>query len=302
MKKFFEILALLMLSAIFAFNAHANHTANLNNPLFSTRLYFEDSQGNKDTLIIGYSTSATMGIDEEFAELNFGYPFTSTGFGAFIVNQDWEHNQEFFFLKKQIVGIEQNYVANSAIPIIFSYESLPVTISWDQQEFSDASREFSLITDWPPFCWFDVGIGWDIIFARMKDQNQIIIPKVNDSEVLELMKQHDFKYTFDGVQHHFKTLYVAFGNDAIMSVQEPEVGLHTVKLSPNPVMDIMKIEVPDELRVNAMSIHTLCGRLVRNVDPSINTLNCEGLTPGVYVLAVTSDVGISHQKFIKLSQ
>lgn len=298
MKKFFEILALL-LSAIFAFNAHANLTANLNNPLFSTRLYFEDSQGNKDTLIIGYSTSATMGVDEEFAEVIIGSPFTSTGFGAFIVNQDWEHDQEVFFLKKQIVGIEQNYVANSAIPIIFSFESLPVTISWDQQVFSDASREFSLITDWPPFCWFDVGIGWNIVFARMKDQNQITIPKVNDPELLNLMKHHGFSYSSDGVQHHFKTIYVAFGNDAIMAVPKPAAGSPKIVISPNPVEDNMSIMLPEDVRVQSVGIQSLCGRVHQIIEPWNRTVDCSGLAPGVYLLRLQTDAGLQHHKFVK---
>ena len=43
---------------------------------FSTKLYFESYQGEKDTLEIGYDPSATHGIDSDFGEINYGTPIS----------------------------------------------------------------------------------------------------------------------------------------------------------------------------------------------------------------------------------
>ncbi|MCF8417129.1 MAG: hypothetical protein K9G40_12865, partial [Crocinitomicaceae bacterium] len=46
---------------------------------FSFELYFEDALGNKDTLILGYDSNATNGIDPLFGELNMtGQPWDNT--------------------------------------------------------------------------------------------------------------------------------------------------------------------------------------------------------------------------------
>ncbi|MBK9109893.1 MAG: T9SS type A sorting domain-containing protein [Saprospiraceae bacterium] len=46
------------------------------NPLFETRLYFEDQMGNKDTITLGFDTSANEILNPEFGEVNLTHPFS----------------------------------------------------------------------------------------------------------------------------------------------------------------------------------------------------------------------------------
>lgn len=45
-------------------------------PLFETHLYFEDQVGNKDTITIGFDTSANEILNPQFGEVNLTHPFS----------------------------------------------------------------------------------------------------------------------------------------------------------------------------------------------------------------------------------
>lgn len=47
-----------------------------NNPLFETRLYFEDQAGHKDTLSVGFDTSANEFFNPQFGEINLEQTFS----------------------------------------------------------------------------------------------------------------------------------------------------------------------------------------------------------------------------------
>lgn len=270
----------------------------LSQPPFSTQLYLEDYQGNKDTLTVGYNAMATKGVDTFLGEVDFGSPLQGSGFQAYIINQEWDAAPGDYYLKKQLVNIDVDYVSLAAIQIIFPYESLPVTISWDNTLFEDPLRDFSLITDWPSLMWFDVGAGWDIRFAKMKEKNQIVFPKLEDPQSVEKMKQYGFEYESDGNRYPFKTIHMAFGYDVIMGVQPTPQTKQTL-ISPNPVVDVLSLTVPDGSQVHRLNIYNLCGSLVHSVDYPNSAVDCQHLNSGVYVLSIDYGSRTEHMKFIK---
>lgn len=71
------------------------------NPEFKFYLAFEDSAGNKDTIWLGYDSSATLGIDTLFGEENIkGIPFNEP-FEVRISN-DWFLCLMILYLTRQI--------------------------------------------------------------------------------------------------------------------------------------------------------------------------------------------------------
>lgn len=126
---------------------------------FMTKLYFEDSNMHYDTLIVGYDQNATDSIDLSFGENDInGTPFDS----IFEVRATDEYKLAYraipYLVKKQIVKKEceeSKFPFVSAILVKCKY--YPIKISWDKALFDDNCTNYSLITDWNPGGWFDVG-------------------------------------------------------------------------------------------------------------------------------------------------
>ena len=86
-----------------------------------------------------------------------------------------------------------------------------------------------------------------------------------------------------------------FDTDCGLSVED-EIFSKTV-IYPNPVTDILTIELNNKLELNKVSIYNLLGKLVIQNDNPV--LNLERLTSGLYILQIETDRGIVTKKLIK---
>lgn len=116
-----------------------------NTPEFSFKLYFEDAIGNKDTLIIGNDSLATVGIDTTFGEKNIITQPWNSNFDVRLSNEYWlkEGNGLLFpdtirfQTKKQIINKNlSNVNTNIEIDMKVKGQNWPVTISWDSTLFN----------------------------------------------------------------------------------------------------------------------------------------------------------------------
>ncbi|HKK87668.1 MAG TPA: hypothetical protein VJ917_02380, partial [Saprospiraceae bacterium] len=139
---------------------------------FITSMYFEASNGLKDTLVLGYDPSATDGIDSAFSEENI----MDQAFGDFDVR--WTKVREPICIgmdgegpkKMQEVCIFQNKLnivpkdcrsfiggrTTSVMQCLIPNKDLPVKIRWDAQQFNTNCLKESVITELPSEGWWDI--------------------------------------------------------------------------------------------------------------------------------------------------
>jgi len=142
------------------------------NPEFKFYLAFEDSAGNKDTIWLGYDSSATLGIDTLFGEENIkGIPFNEP-FEVRISN-DWFFmpydtlpnasdtfsycsDGSLYHTKTQIYNFNPYSSGISQIYINILCKNFPITVRCgNSYNFLSDSLYGTLLTNWFPGGWFD---------------------------------------------------------------------------------------------------------------------------------------------------
>lgn len=268
---------------------------------FSTKLYLEDKNGEKDTLEVGYDSNATNGVDISLGEVVYTSPIDSTRFKAYIIGQCWLCNDFLlnpYYLRKQIMQPSAHYISEGSIPIVFPYESLPITISWNSSLFVDAERNHSLITDWIPNRWFDVSSDWSVTMANLKDVSSVQFPVASSELQLTNMKAQGFNYSKSGKQYPLKTIYLAFGDNKIMGINELQND-NQLQIYPSIVRNQLKIKNFTSQQIKSINIQSLDGKILQTIISSESEINCSALIKGIYFIAVELDNNIVYKKFIK---
>lgn len=74
--------------------------------------------------------------------------------------------------------------------------------------------------------------------------------------------------------------------------------LDAINLYPNPVKDILHLDIPPTFEFNSLSLFDLKGRLVKKISFQ-NQIDLEELSSGVYILQLDTNKGIFNEKIIK---
>ncbi len=82
-----------------------------------------------------------------------------------------------------------------------------------------------------------------------------------------------------------------------LSVMDNEQVLSTVRLYPNPVEDILNIELGNDILIESVNIIDLNGRVV--LTSTKNSINTGKLQSGFYAIRIDTEVGSVTKKFIK---
>jgi uncharacterized repeat protein (TIGR01451 family) len=74
--------------------------------------------------------------------------------------------------------------------------------------------------------------------------------------------------------------------------------LSRIKMYPNPVADMLYLEVPNTLKVNSIQLFDISGKLIIAFE-NHKTLDVNGINQGMYILRIETDKGEFNQKVIK---
>lgn len=262
---------------------------------FSFPLYLEDALGHKDTLVFGYDASATDSIDPVFGEINIKTLPFDTVFEARIADY---HSSNYgqnipdpttYHLNKQIKKKDcnsSNWPFSSGI--ILSKVKFPLKVYWDSTLFIDSCKQNSLITDWHPVSWFDVGYG--------TEQGPFYL------------KSHDtvsFAYT----THHFITtsndtlsaLFITLANIYNFISGTPEIqDSSSINIFPNPTTDYLTIQFLDpKLIIETVLLYDIVGK-GKQLILTDNKVDLGDITKGLYFIRLTLENGqVLTRKIIK---
>ncbi len=233
---------------------------------FSTKLYLENVNHEKDTLEVGYDQKGTFGVDEEFGEIEQKDVIPSNKFQAFIVNIKRpteydninEYNKKDIFFKKQIVGINKGWRVNGAFGVIVPFDILPITVSWDKSLFQNSERDYSVITDFHPGCWFDCTDESTSFLEQMKEISSVTIPE----RTIRPRVYYD-----DGTTKH--PMYIFY---------------------------IINIEKKPNDNIEFIEVFTLDGRSMKKINKPTTKIDCKDWKEGLYILKVKTDKGTGNYK------
>ncbi|NUQ26119.1 MAG: T9SS type A sorting domain-containing protein [Saprospiraceae bacterium] len=102
-------------------------------PYFEMTLYFEDTVGNRDTIIFGYDIDASSDIDPEWGEVELTTPFDSV-FEVRIGNANFPYSNKLASKIINSTSIAQNCYYGSGAYLYFHVIHQPVKIWWDKSQ------------------------------------------------------------------------------------------------------------------------------------------------------------------------
>ena len=245
---------------------------------FSFEIFFEDSAGNQDSIILGYDDAATFGIDSSFGEINIINVPYSAGLDV-RVTDEWSNRENSipptFHTKKQIY--QEACPNNFLIPVIdIVTDNWPVTATWDNSLFNDVCRNGSVFTSIHPLGWWDTGSPSDLLRVVLSDVNEVTFTSNYDG---------DFNPAYAYINDNGDIIPIywqTFGDQSIiLSISE---NYETdIKIFPNPTNDFLYYEIDAPELISEINIYDINGRK-QNIQDSDNSLDLKILTSGIYFI------------------
>ena len=278
-------------------------------PLFEFTMYFEDSIGNQDSVILGYDpTSDSNQPNTQFGEIVLSNPFDSI-FEVRVIHGD-DVNQE-RTLKKAIEHVENS--SGCELPfhskIVFSAKFPPVKITYDSTLFPLGScRNVILSPEWNIFF---LQQWWKVCeYHCMADTstyvedfvipppagfcgNRLYVEKEVEGQGLKMLPGLFFA-TFYGPGPCNDTTFLAVKDGS-------SVGFGT--LNPNPAREHFSIQVPTDSRIEA-TVTNLTGRIITcpfTVSADAVQFDISALLSGIYFVVLQNEHSRrAVYKFIKV--
>ena len=245
---------------------------------FSFEIFFEDSAGNKDSIILGYDDAATFDIDGSFGEINIINVPYNAGLDVRITDEWFNRENSLpptFHTKKQIY---QKACPNGfLIPVIdIVTDNWPVTATWDNSLFNDDCRNGSVFTSIHPLGWWDTGSPSDLFRVVLSEINEVTFTSNYDG---------DFNPAYAYINDNGDIIPVywqTFGDLSIILGISENDETH-INIFPNPVNDFLYFEIDDLELISEINIYDINGRKL-NIQHADNSLDLKILTSGIYFI------------------
>jgi len=295
--------------SLFLFTSFHNIYAQESDVEFEFQLYLKDALDNRDTIILGYDSKATNGIDENFNELDILYQPWSSVFEARVGNKiyiedDWIRENS-YNTKKQIL---KEYCSDilrrsDTVSIQFNIENLPIVLNIELPTTND------LIADCINLSSF-FGRGYPTsgdtymgaTFGFFKHDSLIIdydsygtlCGYILGSKFMEL------KTFVDENNRKIGVMQFMFRGDEPLGIDENQVLKWNVY--PNPATDFIRVSINGlDNESFLFQIYSIDGSLVRKEQFLENEIDIRDLEDGIYFLEILrkSRKEAKNFKFIK---
>ena len=152
--------------------------------MFETTLFFEDGQGNRDTLIVGFDSLANYSFNPAFGEINLTQPFDSvfevraTHGGSFFGNPQPMLSKKIIGGSEKVLGIDDCYIGELVV-MFPKIKYQPLKIRWNKIDFQGSDclansyltpDQIPLVLDPPWAIW-----EWDLRFGCLSVEDSLII-------------------------------------------------------------------------------------------------------------------------------
>ena len=263
---------------------------------FSFKLYFEDANGQLDTVVVGYDPNATQGIDAALGEIDIlNQPWRNTmevRLGNLVINQEnllvSGHYVPAYnainYSKKQIIKKDCSEFGAMTVNIYFlllKNVEFPLTISWDGQSVLNSCTNRNFITDWFPGGWFDYPIiGTEQLPFDMNVMNAV---------ELQYISLHNVD-VIDTTQ----LLFVSMSNSTLST---KPINDYNFEIINNPFENTFSLQ--ENIEESQIQIFDFQGKEINFIktENKITPLNC---SKGFYLIKVEKNGLQYYQKIMKL--
>jgi Secretion system C-terminal sorting domain len=306
---------------------------------FQATFYFEDSQGNKDSCILGYDSHASSdSLEESFGEYELVNPFDSVldvRLTYFTGNSIL--SQYHLFSKKYISAKEENYITNNGVTDTCYYGSSliffiktkypPVKILWSRDLFRNNDNICLGASHFRP------SRLWEWLFPPYNDSRPEIACLGVDSTFLFdpnlLPSNYELRHLveFPSEGNPYDTIYgINFGYgisyfetpavciDSVLallvSAEQPNLievqKKNSLNLNPNPVHTTLMVSTKDKYDFELFKLYNMGGQLLYEEDLKNKkklpiSIYVGNLDPGIYVLRLLDKHGQYFSKrFVKV--
>ncbi len=253
---------------------------------------FAESNGNLDSIIVGFDITSSIDIDDQFGEVDINNTVFDATFeiraGQIDLNElqcddnliDSNSDLITYMSKIDIVPMDcDGYDFNQTINGLPPYSSffvrnkdLPVTIKWDSAVFDNDCMNKSFITELHPGGWFDVTCGGESIYlVEMVNQDSLEISNPSAA------------FLIDSFGDTLSMYHIAI-RDEIITSNVSERLAQDIEIYPNPTNDFLNI-ISDKQEINLVEIYNSRGKLMnRNTNAARIDLN--SFPSGIYILRI----------------
>jgi hypothetical protein len=291
-------------------------------PMYEAKFYFEDAIGNRDTLIMGYDTTANDEFNPQFGELNLTDGFDSVFEVRATQLSGFNWGQSPYILSKKVYSLGEDYInlmecfgGGGAICFI-NAKYQPITISWDITYMDNLCNRASFFTPdhaWElvhPLSWFENPIrygcastqGSYTLFLGKEHYDWFEIPYVIEYPIIGSQNPLDSIYgvCFSGFWADWW-----FSPCSLSDSKEPYQEADNLKINPNPVYSSFTLSVTgeknDEVDVQIISSSGIPLKNYRK-HQSNQPIDVSDLPNGLYFLVSRSkDELIKRSQFVKFS-
>ncbi len=263
---------------------------------FSVELFFEDSAGNQDSIILGYDDNATDAIDSAFGETNIiTIPYNS-GLDVRISDEMIARNTypdpipATYHTKTQI--FQKNCPTNFSIQgIDIVTENWPVTVTWNNLLFDDDCRNGSVFTGIIPGGWWDVQSPseFDCGFFRVQFINDNQVTFCDNTFYPEYPTSNSDFLTDDNLI--VSVFWFTFGNESLLLNVE-DYNLSNLAIYPNPTDNKVTIDINEtNLEIEHVELIQISGKSSKIKLDSNGSINLKDYEAGIYFVRITFKTG-----------
>jgi len=234
----------------------------------SISLFAQSFSTGTQTLLSGLTANINIDADTEITTLTLTGPsnaWFAIGFG----NLDMGGTDVFRTNGSTIVDA---YSSGNALPA------------------EDATQDWNLVSNTVS------GSNRTIVATRANntgDSNDHVFSASAGSLSVIYAKGSSTSYAYHGGNRGFTTLSVTLGIS--------ENKLLSFEMYPNPVSDVLNIQLPSGTDKAEVGVYDYTGRLVssKTISSNDSTLDVQNISKGIYILRVTTNTKIGVQRFIK---
>jgi hypothetical protein len=277
-------------------------STSLQGQVFKIKIYAEKGT-ERDSVMVGYDPTATMGLDAQFGEQNiFATPFAANfemRAGQIDLNGiECDENNLLFFnnlilhqtkvdiVRRTCTSFFPGTTINGLAPystLFLKNSDIPLVLRWDASLFNTTCLRESFITDWHPGGWFDascpnLSIGRTLLFS----QDSVLITK--PSGIYVISPQNDTLSMF----------HIALG-DRLVSTED--LSTVAIEISPNPTTGIIHINGRQSTPIG-VRVYDSLGKLIL---ATANTpeIDLTAQPDGVYFVRIQGEQKEEVHKIIK---
>lgn len=274
---------------------------------YQTTLWFETANGTRDSVVIGNHPDATPGVDTLLGEVALNKDSVGFVWASKMVSSNGRPDTA-IFLKKQLVSKDttsKHDWRNSPITICYTWDSLPLSIYWDENFFADDSVKMTLFTSFAP-CYAGP-MDWEFFedrlylweFVENLPQGMTL---QNDSAMMygnwaDMYYHSGYGSRIDSTNNFIFVTFASIWDDTGFVGLENVSEYNDMNVFVNS--ETISIKNEDDAVMSNVYIYSTEGRVVVQqigIGSSETTINASRLPKGVYVVVADTKQGQRKQK------